>query len=217
MSYLRAKDFWGDNKTAKEWIKRVDNKERVGEVGDNTTIQSMLAVIDEVEKRKGDFKSVLEVGAGEGRIIGALSNVFPKIKFYSDDINAELSAYVDKRFPNVEARVGEIIALPFKDNEIDLVFTHQVLQHVCPEEMEKAISELLRVAKKEVWLIEGYDQQNDDGECNGILKHSAEGGTYSWFFDRLPYVKCYEVKFLESESLLFCGHRKGEKIYRIKK
>jgi len=217
MPELKAKEWWGNPINAKEWIKRVDKKERIGDVGENTTVQSMLAIIDEVEKRDGDFKSVLEVGAGEGRIIGALSNVFPNIKCYSDDINPELSAYVGKRFPNVEARVGEIIELPFADNEVELVFTHQVLQHVCPEEMEKAISELLRVAKKEVWLIEGYDQQNDDGESNGILKHSAEGGTYSWFFDRLPYVKCYEVKFLESESLLFCGHRKGEKIYRIKK
>jgi ubiquinone/menaquinone biosynthesis C-methylase UbiE len=214
---MRAKDFWADNNTAKEWIKRVDNKSKIGDVSENTTIQSMIAILDEVGLRKTDFDSILEVGAGEGRIIGAISNIFPHIKCYSDDINAELSKFVNERFPIIESRVGEIIKLPFEDNEVDLVFTHQVLQHVCPEEMEQAIKELLRVAKKEVWLIEGYDQQNDDNESNGILKHPAEGGTYSWFFDRLPYVNCYEVKFLESETFLFCGHRKGEKIYRIKK
>lgn len=42
---------------------------------------------------------------------------------------------------------GILTNLPYKDNQFDLVFSADVLEHIMPEEAEKVISELVRVSR----------------------------------------------------------------------
>jgi len=198
--YKKPKDFWGNSENAKEWIRRVDLK--LANKG-STTFKSIDAFVEDVNENKDKFNSFLEVGAGNGRLIGALSEKFLDKECYSIDINPALSDYVHEKYPNVTTFIGEVAKLPLEDNSYDLVYTYQVLQHVVPEEMEMALKELVRVAKKEIWLMEGYDP-----ECyqfgNGIMRTNADGGTFAWFFDEM--LKCYAHDFVE-----------GIRVYKIKK
>ena len=138
-----------------------------------------------------------------------MSKKYPNKKCCSVDINSELSKYVHEQYPKIKTFVGEVTKLPLKDNSFDLVYTYQVLQHVPPEEMKQALIELQRVAKKEVWLMEGYDVAfHNQKDKNGIKRTDADGGTYSWFFEKL--INCYSIEDQKNQMSL------GTRLYKIK-
>lgn len=202
----RPKDWWGDPKKAQEWIDQNKRREQ-GRRRTNTTIQSQEIIIDEVLSNIGKFKNILEVGAGDGRLIGNISKEFD-VRCNSIDINPELSKYVKKNFPKVKTNVGEIINLPFKDNTFDLVFTYQVLQHVSPDEIERAINELQRVCKKELWMCEGIGRIDYE---HGAKTHNAHNGSFVWHIDKM--IDCYEVKVPQNKNVKLSRQR----LYKWKK
>lgn len=162
----KSKQWWRDN--SEKWLKQVKHfsKENKGHTRHFKDEENLFAE----EIKSSGFKKILEVGAGNGRIIGRLS----EFDCHSVDINKELSEYVKNKYPKVKTHVGEIIKLPFKDNEFDLVYTHEVLQHVEPEEIEQACSELLRVGK-EVWCMESWRDVE-----NGKKVSDSHSGRWNW-------------------------------------
>jgi len=173
------------------WIQQSDNYDKNGD-------QSIGIVINEIGDK---FDSVLEVGAGTGRLIGNLSNNFASVKYFSLDINLELSRYVSKKYPRVEVACGEIINLPFISKSFDLVYTFQVLQHVEPAEIDQALRELCRVAKKEVWLWESTGKKhNQNNYPCGAKMHNCHNGSWVWNIDKM--LNCYEVKSCGFKKLL---------------
>ena len=202
---MTSKEFWGNSDNAKGWIRRANLMRKAGDDSDQIVIK----------KIKDKFKSVLEVGAGNGRIIGGLSEKYNNIKCSSIDINANLSEYVEEKYNKVNVFGGShnVSNLPIKDNSFDLVYTFQVLQHILPEDIEQALSELQRVAKKEVWLFEGWGNLEKWGLLNGHRRHKGDGGTFYWDLEKM--VDCYSTSFLKRQ-------KKGEdndtgiKLYKIR-
>jgi ubiquinone/menaquinone biosynthesis C-methylase UbiE len=205
----RPKDWWGNPDNAILWIEQNARKEADGNPKLNTTLQSTDMVVAEIKRfaETNNIKSILEVGAGSGRLIGELSKQFSDVKCYSVDINSELSKYVKEHFPDVETSVGEIIDLPFKDNSFDLVYTYQVLQHVEPGEIEKALSELIRVSNNQVWMWEGYNPEYP----NGFKRHKAHNGAFAWRIDEI--IPCYEKRIPRNDNISL----KGQRMYKFKK
>ncbi len=204
----KPKAWWSDVVNGKVWIEQNKKREDTGRKRSNSTLQSQDMVIFEIFKRQGVFQNILEVGAGSGRLIGNISNEVD-IKCSSVDINSELSKYVSEKFPKVKTNVGDICKLPFEDNSFDLVFTYQVLQHIPPEEIKKALSELQRVAKKEVWCWEGIGRV--DGYGNGAMTHKAHNGSWVWKIDEI--VDCYDVSIPENKNIKL----ERQRLYKIKK
>lgn len=203
----RPKDWWGNSKNAKSWIEQNEKRENTGDEKTNTTLQSQDIVIKEISKRKKDFKKVLEVGAGDGRLIGGIYNKL-KCKCYSVDINKSLSKHVKKKYPKVITKVGDIIKLPFKDNSFDLVYTYQVLQHVAPEDIEQAIKELVRVSKNEVWMWEGIGRVDYE---HGAQTSKCHNGSFVWFIDQ--FINCYSVEIPKNKNI----ELNRQRLYRFKK
>lgn len=101
-------------------------------------------------------KSILEVGCGFGRNMKYLidQGINPK-RITGVDISPEMIKKARKYLRKGSTlKTGNILELPFKDNSFDLVFTHGVLMHVEPKNIQRAISELVRVSKKKIILIE---------------------------------------------------------------
>lgn len=203
----KPKDWWGNPDKAQEWIEQNKKRENSGRAKSNSTLQSQEIVITEIFKKNLDFRSVLEVGAGDGRLIGNISKEI-NINCNSVDINSELSKYVAEHFPKVKTSVGNITNLPFEDNSFDLVFTYQVLQHIHPEDIEQALKELIRVSKKEVWCWEGIGRVD---YAHGSMTHKAHNGSWVWKIDEM--VECYDVSIPKNNKMKLTRQR----LYKIKK
>ena len=98
-----------------------------------------------------EFESVLDAGCGSGDVVRYLLS-----KGY-DAKGIELSDSVLKDFAGDMLKKGfvqqgSLMELPFKDNEFDVVFSSEVLEHIDEEDIPKVVAELTRVSKKIIFL-----------------------------------------------------------------
>lgn len=101
-------------------------------------------------------KTCLDVGCGTGRLIKYL-------RFFGiEAFGAEISkAALEMVLPTVRSYVkeGNILELPYKDNEFDLVVTFDVLERVERSKIRQAVKETIRVSSKYV-LHKIYTHEN---------------------------------------------------------
>lgn len=123
-------------------------------------------------------RSILEVGCGFGRNIKFLQDNNINAKLTGIDISHKMIKLAKKfvKSSNVTFKIAEATHLPFRDREFELVFTHGVFMHIPPTDIEGAIREIVRVAKKYIILIE----QNYGGNEYTFI-HS-----YKKLFKKLP-------------------------------
>lgn len=83
---------------------------------------------------------ILEVGSGNGRMIGILKENGVKSQFYAMDLTENVRHSLGNHI------ISDARDLPFKDNSFDLVYSLGVIEHF-PETF-KAIQEQARIAKR---------------------------------------------------------------------
>jgi len=93
--------------------------------------------IDEIIKVEP--KSILEIGAGTGITKCILKDI---LHYYYESMDIDEELHPDF--------VGSVMEMPFVDRQYDVVACFQVLEHLPFDNLEKALSELLRVANKAV-------------------------------------------------------------------
>ena len=106
---------------------------------------------------------VLELGCGVGRNI----RYFRKATGYTGiDISLELLKKAqDRREPNVRSLTcGDICSMPFSNEMYDLIFANSTLQHVEPDRFQFAISEIRRLTKRFVAIIEFTNEIEGHGK-----------------------------------------------------
>ncbi|MEB2310288.1 MAG: class I SAM-dependent methyltransferase [Sorangiineae bacterium] len=97
--------------------------------------------------RKVGARSVLEVGAGEGRLANHLLASGPRPeRFVATDL--ELGKIAAELDPLIELQVASIYELPFPARSFELVVCCEVLEHL--EEPRRGLAELARVADRAV-------------------------------------------------------------------
>ncbi|MDZ4228978.1 MAG: class I SAM-dependent methyltransferase, partial [Patescibacteria group bacterium] len=99
-------------------------------------------------------RSVLEAGCGFGRNLNWLikQGIKPEI-FTGVDISQQLLA--QSRLPKTVRLIrSNVLHLPFASNCFDLVFTHGLLMHLNPRQLNQAVAELIRATKKYLIIIE---------------------------------------------------------------
>ena len=177
---LTSQEFWGTFK-ASEWARMRESYSKIEAKQPDQESLSQMFIPKEFEKIADGIESILEVGAGDGRLIGGFADKYRDKKCCSVDINPDFSKYVAQKH-GIKTFVGDVTKkLPFKDNQFDFIYTFQVLQHVrSKEDIMTAINEMKRVAKKEVWLSEGWGDLERWRCKNGHQRHSVGGGTFYW-------------------------------------
>lgn len=108
------------------------------------------------EFRGLSWRSLLEVGCGFGRVLKALRAEFPHGELVGGDFSFNQlrhgQTYLDGQ------RVGlvqvEACRLPFTDRQFDVVLTAGVLIYLHPDQLEQALRELRRVARRYLVLVE---------------------------------------------------------------
>jgi SAM-dependent methyltransferase len=98
-----------------------------------------------------DFKTVLDAGCGSGDVVRYLTS-----KGY-DARGIELSKTVLEDFASDLLKKGivqqgSLTQLPFRDNEFDVVFSSEVLEHINEEDIPQVVAELCRVSKEIIFL-----------------------------------------------------------------
>lgn len=95
-------------------------------------------------------ETFLDAGCGEGFVSEHLLRSAPGLSIVGFDWNPDSVAMAAERNPAGEYLVADITALPFEDNQYDVAGCFEVLEHLY--EPEKALGELLRVARRAVVL-----------------------------------------------------------------
>jgi len=130
--------------------------------GDNNIIK------EEIEKF-GNVKTVLDVGCGTGRRIPYLKKKLSNISFQGVDVSKTRIERGKKKFNNIKLFVSPADKLPFKDNSIDIIYTHHSLEQM-PYTIEKVIKEFNRVCKKGIIIFEPfYELQNKAGKMHNYV------------------------------------------------
>lgn len=99
--------------------------------------------------------SVLEIGCGTGIDL----RLFPEsISVFGIDLNNMALDIANEKIPNGTFKKATISNLPFEDSSIDFVFTHQLLNYLDDQTLEKGISEMYRVARKYIMNCEKFEE-----------------------------------------------------------
>jgi len=98
-----------------------------------------------------NINSILDIGAGTGRVAIYLKQKYPSIRVISVEPVKELRKVGhSKGLSEIELVDGDATRLKYKDNEFDLVCEFGVLHHI--ERPELAVQEMLRVGKIGIFI-----------------------------------------------------------------
>ncbi|KKN79344.1 hypothetical protein LCGC14_0341260 [marine sediment metagenome] len=92
---------------------------------------------------------ILDVGCGSSP---NLNYMFSRDGKVGIDVNEKALEYM-KGHSDAEFRYGSVMEIPFPDNSFDIVTCIEVLEHLYPKDIDKALMELVRVLKPNGHLI----------------------------------------------------------------
>jgi len=135
-------------------------------------------------------KSILEVGAGTGRMSILLKRLLPETKVVVLDIDPEVCAGIRKSVEvsgtTIEVLEADLLSLPFPDGSFDLCHSEGVMEHFSAEKMLTGVREQLRVARAVIvtvpllhWFAQRRSSQGDE-----LMWHKLQ-----WIY-RLSKVGC---------------------------
>ena len=106
------------------------------------------------ECKGGD--SILEVGFGSGLTFLNLNEMYKKI--YGLDLSCDVNEVAQVFAPlgiRPDLRNGNVLEMPYPDNQFDTVLLISILEHLKPEELDSALQEIKRVLKPGGQVIYG--------------------------------------------------------------
>lgn len=146
---------------------------------------------------------ILEVGCNIGNQLLCLQKAG-----FTDLCGIELQAYAVEvakaRTEGINIIQGSAFDLPFKDEFFDLVFTSDVLIHIHPSEIDKALEEIERCTREYIWGFEyyadAYQEVNYRGR-DGLLWKTDFVKLWLKRFPGLALIKETRFEYLENENI----------------
>lgn len=152
--------------------------------------------IKEVYQLNEDAK-VLDVGCAKGFMMHDFKLLMPELQIKGVDISEyAIENAMESMKPYVQ--VANANALPFDDNQFDLVLGLSVIHNLPPDECKQALREIQRVTKKDVfvvvdawrneeerkrlknWVITGKTNMHVD-DWISVFEEENYTGDYYWF------------------------------------
>lgn len=144
-----------------------------------------------------EHSRVLDVGCGKGFLLACLKSLIPGLRV----IGIDPSPYaIEEAPPEVGGLIvrGQAESLPFDDTEFDLVLSINVVHNLQAPELELALRELQRVAKRAYLVVESYDSEF---EKQNLLYWQLTCEAFNtpreweWWFQRTGFLGDYEFIF----------------------
>ncbi len=127
----------------------------------SATRKTMWPELTDLDKyvRAGD--KVLDIGCGNGKLFGYLSEKIKDFSFFGLDVSEKLldyaqKTYLETKFPSTskEFRVFDGINIPYADNSFDVIYCLATLPHLPGREMQvKFLENIRKTAKPGAKLI----------------------------------------------------------------
>lgn len=143
--------------------------------------------------------SILEVGCNVGLNLIFLDALFQGwVKLFGVEPNQK--AY-EKLIAQPRLRLAgswncDAFHLPLADSSVELAFTSGVLIHIAPDDLDKAVDEVVRVAQRYVLCAEYFSHTPQEVPYHNLagLLFKRDFGAY--YLDRHPNLKCIDYGFL---------------------
>jgi len=145
---------------------------------------------------------ILEVGSNVGNQLLCLQKMGFK-NLYGIEINSYAVKCAKKRLKEINIIQGSVLDIPFKDSYFDLVFTSGVLIHIAPHDINLAMREMRRCAKKYIWGLEYYADKYSEilyRGYRGLLWKANFAKLYLDLFDDLKLIKSRKLKYLDDSG-----------------
>lgn len=147
---------------------------------------------------------ILEVGTNVGNQLNHLQSMgFTNL--YGIEIQERAIEFSKQTTRGLNIIKGDALNIPFKDGFFDLVYTHGVLIHISPDNINSAISEIYRVSNKYIWGLEYFADEYTEIEYHGqmnLLWKTDFKKLYLDKFSNLKLLKEKKYKYLEEEKLV---------------
>lgn len=145
-------------------------------------------------------QKVLDVGCGMAHLLFELTQVVPGLIVNGIDISEYALEHAKEEIRN-SLQYGQAQAIPFDDNEFDLVISLTTLHNMKVYELKKAVQEIERVSKKNSYIVvESF--RNDREEVNLLYWQLTCASYYSvdeweWLYKEWGYTGDYSFIFFE--------------------
>ncbi len=140
-----------------------------------STYAPMSAKRNVVRLKKYDYKSILDVGCGEGHLVEMLKQQGKIAK------GTDYSPFAGKLIPD-DFTETDAVKLPFKDNEFDIVISSDFFEHIYEEDIDAVYSEMQRVSSQVMAMISFKKHKKRKIDTHVTVR------PYEWWQDRLPDV-----------------------------
>ncbi|MBI5698184.1 MAG: class I SAM-dependent methyltransferase, partial [Thaumarchaeota archaeon] len=110
-------------------------------------------------------QNILEVGCSAGNDL----KLFPQgMNVNGIDVSEIAISIARENLPEFSFKVGEITAIPFENDSMDIVFTRNVFNHLETTDIKKSVDELFRVSRKYIFNIESFSENEEEKEKKKI-------------------------------------------------
>jgi pseudaminic acid biosynthesis-associated methylase len=147
--------------------------------------------------------SFLEVGCNAGNQLLLLQRMG-----YSNLSGMELQPYALAiarcRMRNISLAQGSALAIPYRNDSFDVVFTSGVLIHVAPENLSRAMDEIHRCARMFVWGMEYFAPKTTEvnyRDHSGLLWKMNYAQLFLDRFEDLELVREQHLPYLEGTNV----------------
>jgi len=156
------------------------------------------AMIDHYGIKPGD--KILDIGCGKGFQLYELTQLMPGVEVYGVDIS---SYAIENGKEEIKDRLQVCNAnkLPFPDKYFDFVFSINTLHNLHNYDLDKALREMERVAKKNKYLcVESY--RNEEEKANLLYwqvtcEAFCTPEEWEWWFKQTGYTGDYSFIYFE--------------------
>ncbi len=156
---------------------------------------------------------ILEVGCNVGNQLLVLEEMgFTNL--YGIEIQSYALELARSRVPDVKFTQASVLAIPYPDQNFDLVFTSGVLIHIAPQDFSSALDEIYRCSRTWIWGMEYYALQMTEVRYRGnssLLWKTNYAQAYLQRFPKLSLVREERLRYLQNENIdaMFLLRRKA--------
>src|SRR5436190_5258689 len=116
------------------------------------------AMVEHYKIKAGD--RILDIGCGKGYLVHDLTLVVPGVEVYGIDVS-EYAIGNAKEEVKPRLRVGNATSLPWPDGYFDLAISIQTLHNLHCYDLDKALREMQRIAKRKYMCVESYRNETE--------------------------------------------------------